>query len=108
MSRCLQSVTRAVQINLKQRINSTLNNKQMIISSNVFTRTSLSATVTQVSNFVEENVLLILHRQDSRSWCIQSLIACVNALSMFKALFSVKMRSSTLYHIEGWLKSLKF
>ena len=31
--RCLQSMTRAVRINLKQRINSTLNNEQMVISS---------------------------------------------------------------------------
>ena len=31
--RCLQSMTRAVQIDLKQRINSTLNNEQKVISS---------------------------------------------------------------------------
>ena len=31
--RCLQSMTRTVQINLKQRINSALNNEQMVISS---------------------------------------------------------------------------
>ena len=31
--RCLQSMTRAVQINLKQRINSALYNEQMVISS---------------------------------------------------------------------------
>ena len=31
--RRLQSMTRAVQINLKQRINSTLNNEQVVISS---------------------------------------------------------------------------
>ena len=31
--RCLQSMTRAVQINLKQRTNSALNNEQMVISS---------------------------------------------------------------------------
>ena len=56
------------------------------------TRTSLSATVTRVSNFVEENLFLFLHRQGSPSQCIQSLIAqhvkYVKriALSMFKAL----------------------
>ena len=31
--RCLQSMTRALQINLKQQINSALNNEQMVISS---------------------------------------------------------------------------
>ena len=65
----------------------------MVISSNIFTRTSLSPTVIRVlSNIVEENVFLFLHRQGSQPWCIQPLIAkhvkCVNrnALSMFKAL----------------------
>ena len=59
---------------------------------NRFTRTSLSVTVSRVSNFVEENVFLFLHRQGSPSLCIQSLIAQHfkyvnrNALSMFKAL----------------------
>ena len=85
-------MTRMVQINLKQRINSALNNEQMIIASNGFIRTSLSATVTQVSYFVEENLFLFLHRQGSPSRGIQSLIAQHvkyvnhNALSMFKAL----------------------
>ena len=49
-------MTRAVQINLKQQINSELNNEQIVISSNGLIRTSLSATVTRGSNFVEENV----------------------------------------------------
>ena len=58
---CLQSMTRAVQINLKQRINSTLNNEKMhiwLFHQNGLTRTSLSTTVTWVSrpSFVEENV----------------------------------------------------
>ena len=48
-------MTRAVQIKLKQGIKSALNNEQ-----NGFTRTSLSATVTRVSNFVEENVCVCL------------------------------------------------
>ena len=61
---------------------------------NGFTRTSLSATVTRVSNFVEENVCVwcVLHRQGSPSGC-QSLFSTQqveyvnrNALSMFKAL----------------------
>ena len=56
--RCLQSMTRAVEINLKQRINSALNNNKLLFHQNGFTRTSLSATVTRVSNFVEENVCL--------------------------------------------------
>ena len=70
--RCLQSMTRAVQLKLKQQINSALNNERTVISSNVFTRTNLSATVIWVSNFVEENVFLFLHRQGSPSWCIQT------------------------------------
>ena len=62
-------------------------------------RTSLSATVTRVSNFIEENVcvcfffvVVFLHRQCSPSRCIQSRIVQQvkyvnrNALSMFKAL----------------------
>ena len=60
---------------------------------NGFTRTSLSATLTRVSNFVEENVcVFFLHRQGSPSRCIQSRIVqqvkFVNriALSMLKAL----------------------
>ena len=61
-----------------------------------FTRTSLSATVIGVSNFVEENVCVCCFFTSSRlpSWWIQSLIAKTqqveyinrNALSMFKAL----------------------
>ena len=38
---------------------------------NGFSRTSLSATVTRVSNFDEENVFLSLHGQGSQSRCIQ-------------------------------------
>ena len=65
---------------------------------NGLTRTSLSATVTLVSNFVEENVCVLLflfaflHRQGSPSRCTQSRIVQQvkyvnrNALSMFKAL----------------------
>ena len=82
-------MTRAVQTNLKQRINSALNNDQ-----NGFTRTCLSATVTRVSNFVEENVCVcgvFLHRQGSPSQRIKSLnhqcptqqYVNRNALSMF-------------------------
>ena len=58
---------RAVQINLKQQIYSALNNEQWLFYENGFARTSLSATVTRVSNFVEENVFLFLHRQGSPS-----------------------------------------
>ena len=65
---------------------------------NGLTRTSLSATITRVSNFGEKNVCVLffvfvfLHRQGSPSRCIQSRIAQQvkyvnrNALSMFKAL----------------------
>ena len=59
---------------------------------NGFTRNSLSATVTRVSDFVEDNLLLLffIHRQSSPSRCIQSLNAQNrfnhHALSMFKAL----------------------
>ena len=57
---------------------------------NGFTRTSLSATVTQVSNFVEENVCLFVFYIVKALRRIQSLIAkqvkYVNAISMFKAL----------------------
>ena len=54
-------MTRAEQINLKQRINSALNNEQMVLHQNGFTRTSLSATVTRVSNFVKENVCFFFY-----------------------------------------------
>ena len=53
-------MTRAVQIKLKQRINSALNNEQMVLHQNGLERISLSATVTRVSNFVEENVCVLL------------------------------------------------
>ena len=56
-----------------------------------FTITSLSATVTRVSNFVEENVCVcVLHLQGTPSRSIQSRIAKQikhvnrNALSMLK------------------------
>ena len=67
---------------------------------NGFTRTGLSATVTRVSDFVEENMCVcgvFLHRQGSPSRWIQSTqqvkYADRNALSMFK---EVKMRSFTI------------
>ena len=50
--RWLQSMTRAVQINLKQRINSALTMNKWLFHQNGFARTSSSATVTRVSNFV--------------------------------------------------------
>ena len=58
---------------------------------NGFTRTSLSATATRVSNFVEENVFLFffLHGQDkaTRPGASQHVTYVNrNALSMFKAL----------------------
>ena len=66
-------MTRAVQINLKQRINSALNNEQMVISPKwikFYIKTILSATVNQVSNYVGENVC-----QGFTSGCIGSLNA---------------------------------
>ena len=78
------------------------------------TRPSLSATVTGVSNFVEENV----YHQGSPSRWIQSLIAKTqqvkyvyrNALSVFKALnkgCKLKCAVLLLNQVEGRLKSLK-
>ena len=51
---------------------------------NGFTRTSLSATVTRVSNFVEENKFLFLHAQGSPSLTAQHVNR--KSLRMFKAL----------------------
>ena len=45
-----------------------------IFHQNRLTKISLSATVSRVSNFVEENVFLFLHRQGSPFQCIQLLI----------------------------------
>ena len=57
---------------------------------NGFTRTSLSATVTRVSNFVEENVCVGCFVTSSRllSQWIQSLIAQHNRLNMLMAMHS--------------------
>ena len=81
-------MTRAVQINLKQKTNSALNNKQMVISSkNRITRTRLSATVTQVSNFVEVNVFTFyIVKAPHPDACCHSLSNNRNARSIFKAL----------------------
>ena len=60
-----------------------------VFQQNGLTRTSLSATVTRVSNFVEENVCVVFfpHRRGSPSRCIQSrIVKQSHALSMFKAL----------------------
>ena len=62
---------------------------------NGFTRTSLSATVTRVSNFVEEYVCVVFFTSsrhpipvDSTTQCPTQQVKYVNcnALSMFKAL----------------------
>ena len=57
---------------------------------NGFTRTSLSTTVTRVSNFVEEMCVcgVLLHRQGSPSRWIQSLNAQHNRLNMPIAMHS--------------------
>ena len=63
---------------------------------NRFTRTSFSATVTRVSNFLEENVCLcvcvFLHRQGSPSRWIQSLIVQHNRLNMSIAMYSARSK----------------
>ena len=75
---------------------------------NGLARTSLSATVTRVSNFVLGKcvcvvVLFFLHCQGSPSWCIQSRIVRQvkyvnrNALSMFKALNKVLSKNAQFY-----------
>ena len=57
---------------------------------NRFTKTCLSATVTRVSNFVEELCVcgVYLHRQGSPSQWIQSLNAQHNRLNMSIAMHS--------------------
>ena len=68
--------------------------QEWLFHQNGFTRTSLSATVTRVYHFVEENVYVhgvFLHRQvpvDSVIQCPTQQVKYVNrnALSMFKAL----------------------
>ena len=91
-----------------------------LFQQNGFTRTSLSATVTRVSNFVEVNVCV---------WCVftssrlpvpvDSVTQCPtqqvkyanrNALSMFRALnkgCKLKCAVLLLNQVEGRLKSLK-
>ena len=56
--RCLQSMTHAVQINLKQRIHSALNYEQMFFSSKWIYKNSVISHSNSESNFVEENVFL--------------------------------------------------
>ena len=70
---------------MKQGINRVFNNEQMVISSNGFTRTSLSATVTRVSHFVEENVFLILHRQGSRPGAFSHALPNMSNIVMHSA-----------------------
>ena len=45
---------------------------------NGFSRTNLLATVTRVSNFVEENVFLFLHRQGSPAIPVHSVTYCMS------------------------------
>ena len=94
--RCLQSMTRAVQINLKQRINSALNN--WLFHKNGFTRTSLSATVTRVSNFVEEMCVCFVFFTSSRHLVLVHSVthSLPNRLNM-----SIAMHSACSKH---WIK----
>ena len=65
--------------------------KKRLFHQNGFTRNSLSATVTRVSNFVEEIVCVcgvFLHRQGSPSRWIQSLNGQHNRLNMKTAMHS--------------------
>ena len=102
-------MTRAVQINLKQRINSALNNAQMVIYQNGFTRTSLSATVTRVSNVVEENVFLFF-TSSRLPIPVHSVTHCPTHRIMSIAMLSasskhwINVLRFTLYHVEGPLK----
>ena len=72
----------------KQRINM----NKWLFHHNGFTRTSLSAIVTRISNFVEGNVFHLLHRQGFPSGAFRrslpntSKYVICNALGMFKAL----------------------
>ena len=60
-------MTRAVQINFDQRINSALNNQQMVILSKWIYMNLLISHSNQRRDFAEENVCLCsLHRQGSR------------------------------------------
>ena len=78
---------------------------------NGFTRTSLSATVTRVSNFVEENVFL-LHRQGSPPrWSpVHSINSLPNTSNVSVAMHSacskhwINVLRFTTYHVEGRLK----
>ena len=68
---------------------------------NGFTRTSLSATVTRVSNFVEEIVWVwcVLQRQSSSSRWIQSLNAQHNRLNiLLKIIEGPVLSIKTLMH----------
>ena len=94
-------MTHAVQINLIQRINSALNNfalNKWLFHQNGFIRTSLSATVTRVSNSVEENVCVcvcvffFLHRQGSPSRWIQSFVVQHDRLNMSIAMHSARSK----------------
>ena len=98
-------MTCAVQINLKQRINSASNNGQMVNPSNGLTRTSLSATVNRVSSFVEENVFLFLKpsrlpiRVHSVTHIPNTSIAMQSACSKHW----INVLRFTLYHVLGRL-----
>ena len=74
-----------------------------LFNQNGFTKTSLSATVTRVSNFVEENVCVFT---SSRLLPMDSVVHCPtrqvkyvnhNALSMFKALNNGCSKNAQFY-----------
>ena len=87
-----------------------------ILHQNEFTRTSLSATVTRVSNFAEKNVCACVFymsrlpvQVDSVTHFPTQQVKYVNrnALSMFKALNKgCNKNAQFLIQVEGRLKSL--
>ena len=82
--------------------------KKLLIHQSGFTRTGLSATVTRVSNFVEENVFIFLHRQGSPSrmysvtHCPTGQICQSQCTQLFKALTKIRF---TLSHVGGLISA---
>ena len=90
---------------------------KLLFHQNGFTRTSLSATVTRVSNFVEGNVSVVcfyivkapipVDSITQRTTLQVKYVNC-NALCMFKALDNFVSKNVILLNqVEGRLKSLK-
>ena len=67
-----ESMTRAVQINLKQRINSAFNNEQIVISSKWMYKNLLIRHINSNKLFCWGKCFFFLHRQGSPSLCMPS------------------------------------